>query len=143
MMNDPDVYPKLLEAVKDCVIAPIKMYHILLEPTSAVSAALNSPITSFDHITELAEGATHDNGLVNLSKTFGTPREGVPLAFGKALESNEFTVIRGWDSSLVSNLCVKIIRQLILSFGLDVRRASKQQIESEQSTKWNLRTFEL
>ena len=149
LMNDPEVYPRMLEAVKECVVGPVKLYHVLLEPTSAVAVALNSPVASIDHIVELKAGVTRKGMLAELSNLFEAPPSDTPSTafrggcFGKVVENNELTVIRGWDSSLVSNLRAKANEQLTLNLVSTGYRTSKQSIEGKCISKKNTRTFEL
>ncbi|KAI0698284.1 hypothetical protein BC835DRAFT_1413221 [Cytidiella melzeri] len=106
LMNDREVYPKMLEAVEDCVAGPVRLYHVLLEPASEVAPALNAPITSIDRLIAMEPGVTSEDMLAEFSKTFAALQSGTPSGLlgrcsGKVVENDELTVICGWESSPV------------------------------------------
>ena len=112
MMNDPEVYPHMLTAAKKCVVAPVRLYHVLLEPTAAVALALNAPTTSVNHIMSLKPGFSREDVLAELSKELADTKLDVPpgfhgCCFGKVVENDELTAISGWDSSPASHDDVK------------------------------------
>lgn len=111
LMNDKVVYPQMGEIMSKCIVAPPKMFHVLLGPATQLVSALHAPILSINQVFELKPGCTGEgltdviNKLIHLSGE-NAPTKSAGGSIGKLVERDEYMLLFGWDVVAVSHVYV-------------------------------------
>lgn len=95
-MKDPVVYPKMGAIIKECIVSPNNMFHVLLEPAASLAAVLNSPVVSLIQILSLKDGVTSESFLGSVTGLAALLD--LPGCYAKLVERDEYVIINGWDS---------------------------------------------
>ncbi|KAF5360369.1 hypothetical protein D9756_004911 [Leucocoprinus leucothites] len=102
LMDDPVVYPKVIETLGKCFGGEVEMRHARFSDTTVM--ALSSPVTEVARIElkDTALKADFENGMRNfMDDAHHAPiaKEHAPFVFGETLESpGSYFFVGGWDS---------------------------------------------